>query len=832
MFEAIPLAEAAPARALGHACRALQLLGQHAEHGATAPGGMGGGMVGHGSGGGGGLRAPLCTCFDMLGCRVAVRALPLFSLASSSASNTHRDQDDQSPALMFQGDSQAESSRAALDLVPQSPTDGQLSSSSSSDSSSANKPFGELAAASIRRAFRLDAAPPCIFLCPEPPPPQLASLLPPAATEAPAAFADRFSNSITLAQLPVLVVHCPLLLPPNLDSLLAASPEPVYTNAAAAAAAPDSDTGGSRASGGFSGASAPLTTTATSSSATPSRPVVWASTSEPLILGLLLPSDASLPPAPIGLPVDLNAADEKATAKGGIASSSSAPKPRASSRKDRHRYSSHHTPVAEVAPMAEAVVWSGDGEPPPTVVDAQTDSDTAARGNRPKPPRPRPSRRNDNPTSSSSLSSSTSTAPNDSSGRDAASAAAEALARAGLARRSARQQRLVELLCAVGAVLRVPASQVQCRMSPTTGAVVWVASPAAAAHAAAQAEASLMQMAKSRHTASGAVAHQAREKRAASLAAPNQRASALCGEAVLGDAVVTLPGAVDGLAGLALGSNNGKGDSSSVLGAALHLAPVRFRREFLMTRATPTPPFEPQHCRRIRETANSLEAAASGRNSSHGGGGGARGSSRGRPPVLKRPPPRLPSHRNTAGGAATAASTGDATASGTAAASQVDPLLVAADVTPVSGAAQALAEAAYALRREIAVNLGQRLRGCGDLTQHRSPYEEEAESSDDDEDDNEDEKIRRLKRHGTSNDTLQSGAAGAAASKGLPTSLVAVFHGGHAVSLAHAAGVNVCLLPAVLSGVPATEASVHHLLRAELVARAAKHSFRVLIGNR
>jgi hypothetical protein len=48
------------------------------------------------------------------------------------------------------------------------------------------------------------------------------------------------------------------------------------------------------------------------------------------------------------------------------------------------------------------------------------------------------------------------------------------------------------------------------------------------------------------------------------------------------------------------------------------------------------------------------------------------------------------------------------------------------------------------------------------------------------------------------------------------------------VSLAHAVGVNVCLLPAVLSGVPATEASVHHLLRAELVARAAKHSLRVL----
>ena len=550
-------------------------------------------------------------------------------------------------------------------------------------------------------------------------------------------------------------------------------------------------------------------------------------------MGLLLPADAALPPAPIGLPVDLNSADDKTTAKGGngssSSSSSSGPKPRTSSRKDRHRYSGHHnTPVAEVAPVAEAVVWTGDAEPP--TVDAPNDSESAARGNRLKPPRPRPSRRNEGQTSSSSSSSSTSAAPNSSSGRDAASAAAEALARAGLARRSARQQRLVELLCAVGAVLRVPASQVQCRMSPTTGAVVWVASPAAAAHAAAQAEASLMQMAKSRHTASGAVAHQAREKRAASLAAPNQRASALCGEAVLGDAVVTLPGAVDGLAGLALGSNGkGERDSSSVLGAALHLAPVRFRREFLMSRATPTPPFEPQHCRRIRDAAaRSFEDAGRGRNSSSGGG--ARGSSRGRPPVLKRPPPRVPSQRTTgaAGAGAGAASTaGDPP--GVTSASQADPLQTAsADVIPVSGAAQALAEAAYSLRREIAVNLGQRLRSCGDLTQHRSPYEEEADSSDEDDENDEDEKERQT-RGGVHSQSLKDTAAGAAAAKeGLPTSLVAVFHGGHAVSLAHAVGVNVCLLPAVLSGVPATEASVHHLLRAELVARAAKHSLRVL----
>jgi hypothetical protein len=389
-----------------------------------------------------------------------------------------------------------------------------------------------------------------------------------------------------------------------------------------------------------------------------------------------------------------------------------------------------------------------------------------------------------------------------------------------LARRSARQQRLVELLCAVGAVLRVPAAQVQCRMSPTTGAAVWAASPAAAAHAAAQAEASLLQLARAKHTASGAVAHQARDKRAQSLAAPNARASALCGGAVLGDAVVTLPGAVDGLAGLALG-NRGEDDDapdSAGLGAALHLAPVRFRREFLLARATATPPFEPHHCRRIRKDAAVRAAAAK----ALGTGDERRGSSRSRPPVLKRPPPRLPSHRAAAATAGTAGIS-DGAESGTL-----------AEVAAEGGAAQALAAAAFALRREVAADLGRRLRGCGDLTQHRSPYEEEAGSSSSSSSGDEGEDFENTSGAresgavgGSSRRSGRRGSAAAAAASAA-TSFVAVFHGGHAVALAHAAGVNVCLLPCVLACVPATEASVHHLLRAELVARAAKHSLRVI----
>jgi hypothetical protein len=195
--------------------------------------------------------------------------------------------------------------------------------------------------------------------------------------------------------------------------------------------------------------------------------------------------------------------------------------------------------------------------------------------------------------------------------------------------------------------------------------------------------------------------------------------------------------------------------------------------------------------------------------------------------VLKRPPPRLPSHRAAAATAATAGIS-DGAESGTATSSGTLP-----EVAAEGGAAQALAAAAFALRREVAADLGRRLRGCGDLTQHRSPYEEEASSSSsssDDEGENFENTTGARESAAVGGSSRRSGRRGsaAAASASAATSFVAVFHGGHAVALAHAAGVNVCLLPCVLACVPATEASVHHLLRAELVARAAKHSLRVI----
>ncbi len=118
--------------------------------------------------------------------------------------------------------------------------------------------------------------------------------------------------------------------------------------------------------------------------------------------------------------------------------------------------------------------------------------------------------------------------------------------------------------------------------------------------------------------------------------------------------------------------------------------------------------------------------------------------------------------------------------------------------------------------RSAAAELGARLRSCGLLTEQRSPYADDDDDDDEDDEDEDDEDEDKAAKR----EERRSG-------KGLPSGEeLAVYHGAHASSLLHQCGVNLCLLPAVLAAVPPTEVSVHHLLRAELVARAAKHSLR------
>ena len=53
-----------------------------------------------------------------------------------------------------------------------------------------------------------------------------------------------------------------------------------------------------------------------------------------------------------------------------------------------------------------------------------------------------------------------------------------------------------------------------------------------------------------------------------------------------------------------------------------------------------------------------------------------------------------------------------------------------------------------------------------------------------------------------------------------------VSHGAQLCAVLHEAGVNLCLLPALLAALPETEVSIQHLCQAELLARCAKQTLR------
>ena len=53
-----------------------------------------------------------------------------------------------------------------------------------------------------------------------------------------------------------------------------------------------------------------------------------------------------------------------------------------------------------------------------------------------------------------------------------------------------------------------------------------------------------------------------------------------------------------------------------------------------------------------------------------------------------------------------------------------------------------------------------------------------------------------------------------------------VSHGAQLCAILHEAGVNICLMPALLAALPEAEVSIRHLCQAEMLARTAKHTLR------
>ena len=115
-----------------------------------------------------------------------------------------------------------------------------------------------------------------------------------------------------------------------------------------------------------------------------------------------------------------------------------------------------------------------------------------------------------------------------------------------------------------------------------------------------------------------------------------------------------------------------------------------------------------------------------------------------------------------------------------------------------------LAEATH-LRTKIVPALASLLRSCGPITDGPTDDDFDAEGDD------------------------SNGSNGPNGSNGAPQRRgkhMYVSHGAQLCAILHEAGVNICLMPALLAALPEAEVSIRHLCQAEMLARTAKHTLR------
>jgi hypothetical protein len=143
-----------------------------------------------------------------------------------------------------------------------------------------------------------------------------------------------------------------------------------------------------------------------------------------------------------------------------------------------------------------------------------------------------------------------------------------------LSRKEQTQQRMVEVLMGVGAVLRVPPEEVRCHQTTQCGYTLWYSSGASFEREGVAANDAWVEAARSQHVPSVAVAMASRLEKAAKLCALNARASEIASKPIRGPALLTARMDID-------------------FGDNLARAPIRFRRELLNAREQPFSPFDP-----------------------------------------------------------------------------------------------------------------------------------------------------------------------------------------------------------------------------------------------